>query len=176
MYNNARDKYSRFRITCNELITDLITLTLILKDTVKTEKILSLEIKNKLKKLEQKKINELNLLEEEIFFMTLRDMHLGRSSQVIKEEEIELKEKAKRRIDEIEELKEDVEWESKAAKMLQDLNYEKNDEIAAIAEIEQNLIKSGISKELIKFFKKINYSKKILSSCFRITAKEIHNA
>ena len=49
---------------CNELITYLITLRLILKDTVKTEKVLRLEIK----KLEQKKINELKLLEEEIFF------------------------------------------------------------------------------------------------------------
>ena len=40
--------------SCNELITHLITLRLILKDTVKTEKVLRLEIK----KLEQKKINE----------------------------------------------------------------------------------------------------------------------
>ena len=36
---------------CNELVTHLITLRSILKDTVKTEKILELEIK----KLEQKK-------------------------------------------------------------------------------------------------------------------------
>ena len=43
--------------SCNELITDLIALRLALKDTVKTEKILRLEIKNKLKKLEQEKIN-----------------------------------------------------------------------------------------------------------------------
>ena len=40
--------------SCNELITHLLTLRLILKDTVKTEKVLRLEIK----KLEQKKINE----------------------------------------------------------------------------------------------------------------------
>ena len=53
--------------SCNELITHLITLRLILKDTVKNKKILRLEIKNKLKKLEQKKIKELKLLEEEIF-------------------------------------------------------------------------------------------------------------
>ena len=32
--------------SCNELITDLITLRLILKDTEKTEMILKLEIKN----------------------------------------------------------------------------------------------------------------------------------
>ena len=43
--------------SCNKLIIHLITLTLILKDTEKTEKILRLEIK----KLEQKKINELRI-------------------------------------------------------------------------------------------------------------------
>ena len=59
--------------SCNELITCLLTLTLILKDTVKTEKILRLEIKN----LEQIKIKELEILEEEIFSMTLGNTHLG---------------------------------------------------------------------------------------------------
>ena len=51
-------------VSCNELITLLIPLTLILKDTEKTEIILELEIKNKLKKLKQEKINELKFLEE----------------------------------------------------------------------------------------------------------------
>ena len=78
--------------------------------------------------------------------MTLRNKHLGRLIYDIDEEEIDLREQAKRKIDEIEELKEDLKWESKAAKMLQDLNYEKNDEIAAIAEIEQKVIISGILK------------------------------
>ena len=87
----------------NELITHLITLRLILKDTVKTETTLRLEIKNKLKKLEQKKIKELKLLDEEILFMTLRNKHLGRSSHVIKEEEIDLREQAKIKVDEIKE-------------------------------------------------------------------------
>ena len=96
--------------SCNELINHLITLRLILKDTIKTEKILRLEIE----KLEQKKINELRLLEEEIYFMTLRKKHLGRSSYDIMEQEIDLREHAKKRIDEIEELKEVVKWESKA--------------------------------------------------------------
>ena len=57
--------------SCNELITALIALRLILKDTEKTEKTLKLEIKNKLKELEQEKINELKLLEEQIVFITL---------------------------------------------------------------------------------------------------------
>ena len=88
--------------SCNELIIHLISLTIILKDTVKTEKILRL----KTKKLEQKKINELKVLKEEIFITTLRNKHLGRSSYDIDEEEIDLKEQAKQRIDE---LKKDVE-------------------------------------------------------------------
>ena len=89
--------------------------------------------------MEQMKINELKLLEEEIFFMTLRNKYLGRSTHDIMEEETDLREQAKKRIDEIEELKEDVKWESKAAKMLQDLSYEKNDEIAAIADKTWNI-------------------------------------
>ena len=99
--------------------------------------------------------------------MTLRKKHLGRSSYDIDEEEIDLKEQAKKRIDEIEELKEDAEWEFKPAKMLQNLNYEKNDEIASIAKIEQKLIKPGIlkrrlrlaSKEQLKKYLMLNYQK-----------------
>ena len=90
--------------SCNELVIHLITLRSILKDTVKIEKILELEVK----KLEQKKINELRLLEEEIFIMILGNKHLGRSSYDIDEKEIDLREQAKRRIDEIKGLKEDV--------------------------------------------------------------------
>ena len=94
--------------------------------------------------------------------MTLRNKYLDRLSYDIIEEEIDLREQAKKRINEIGELKENVEWESKAAKMLQDLNYEKNDEIAAIAEIEQRLERSGISKELINYLKKMIISKRYL--------------
>ena len=93
--------------------------------------------------------------------MMLRNKHLGKSSHIIKEEEIDLKDQAKKRIDKIENLKEDVKWESKVAKMLQDLNYEKNDEIAAIAKIELQLIRSGISKELIRLKKKQLFQKNI---------------
>ena len=139
---------------CNELIIDLITLRLILKDTEKTEMILKLEIKNKSKELGQDKINELKLLEEEIFFMTLRNKHLGRSSHIIKEEEIDLREQAKKKVDEIEALKEGVYInEFQCVKTLEDLNFLKHEEAAAIAEIEQKLIRSGISKKLINFLK-----------------------
>ena len=138
--------------SCNELIIHLILklilkliLTLILKDTVKTE---------------QKKINELRLLEEKIFFITLRNKHQGRPIHIIKEEEIELGEHTKKVVDEIEKLKEGADGiQFQSFKTLEDLNTLKHEEAAAIAEIEQKLIKSGISKELIIFFLKIDYSK-----------------
>ena len=82
--------------SCNELITRLITLRSILKYTIKIEKIIKLEIK----KLEQKKINK---LKEETFITTLRNKHLGKSSYDIDEEEIDLTEQAKQRIDKTEE-------------------------------------------------------------------------
>ena len=86
------------------------------------------------KKARAKKINELRLLEEQIFIITLRNKYLGRSGFDINEKEIDLREQVKKKADKIEELKEDVEWESKAAKTLQDLKYEKNDEIAGNAD------------------------------------------
>ena len=120
--------------SCNELITRLITLRSILKDTIKIEKIIKLEIK----KLEQKKINKLR---EETFITTLRNKHLGKSRYDIDEEETDLTEQAKQRIDKIEESKKDVKWGPKAAKMLQNLKYEENDEIAVIAEKVWNIKK-----------------------------------
>ena len=74
--------------------------------------------------------------------MTLRNTYLGKSSYDIDEEEIDLIEQVKKRIDKIEELGKGVECESKAH-----LLYEKNDEIAAIADKIWNI------KKLIKYFK-----------------------
>ena len=59
--------------SCNELITNLITLRSRLKYTVKIKKILEIKIE----KLEQKEINELMVLKEKIFIMTLRKKYLG---------------------------------------------------------------------------------------------------
>ena len=89
---------------CVELINHLITLRSILKDTVKIKKILELEIE----KLEQKEINELKVLKEEILIMIIRNKYLGKSSYDIDEEEIDLTEQAKKRTDKIEELKRDL--------------------------------------------------------------------
>ena len=91
--------------------------------------------------------------------MTLRNKHLGRSSHIIKEEEVEFREQAKKKINEIEELKE---AEFQSVKTLEDLNFLKHKEVAAIAEIEQKLIRFAISKKLISFFKESVIPKKYL--------------
>ena len=131
----------------NELINHLVTLRSILKDTVKIEKILELEIE----KLKQKTINELNALKDKIFIMTLGNKYFGKSSYDIDEEEIDLIKQAEKRIDKIEELKNDLIGEAKVGKMLQDLEYEKNDEIDAITDKISNIKKTN----------------PLFSSCFR---------
>ena len=55
--------------SCNEFINHLITLRSILRDIVKIEKILEVEIE----KLEQKEINELMALKETILIIRLRN-------------------------------------------------------------------------------------------------------
>ena len=56
--------------------------------------------------------------------MMLRNKHLGRSTHIIKEEEIDLKEQAKKKIYKIEELKEGVDGiEFQSDKILEDLNF-----------------------------------------------------
>ena len=66
--------------------------------------------------------------------MTLRNKYFGKLSYDIDEEEIDLIKQAEKRIDKTEELKKDVMGESKAGKMLQNLEDEKIDEIAAIVD------------------------------------------
>ena len=79
--------------------------------------------------------------------MTLRNKHLGRSTYVIKEKEIELREHTKKKLDKIEELKEGVDRiEFQIFNALEDLNILKHEEAATIAEMEQKLLKAGISK------------------------------
>ena len=83
--------------------------------------------------------------------MTLRNKYLGKSSYDIDEEEIDLIKQAEKRIDKIEDLKKDIMGESNAGKMLQDLEYEKNDEVAAIADKISNIKKTN----------------RLFASCFR---------
>ena len=83
--------------------------------------------------------------------MTLRNKYLGKSSYDIDEEKIDLTKQPKERIDKIEELKKDVMGKSKAGKMLQDLEHEKIEIIAAMV-------------DKIKNIKKTN---KLFASCFK---------
>ena len=68
----------------------------------------------------------MELLQEQLRIITLRNRFLGKPNKI--EEEIDFKRQTKTKVDNIEELKEGVkEWEFKSVKILQDLNYEKND-------------------------------------------------
>ena len=93
--------------------------------------------------------------------MTLRNRCLGRPNKT--EEEIDIRRQAKKKIHNIEKLKEEVkEWEFKSVKILQNLNYGQNDEIVEIARIELKLGRLGISKKSIDFVKKSIIPKKHL--------------
>ena len=140
-YNKQIEQDMQDLTIYDDLITSLITLKVVLEEIDKNSIVIDLEINNRIKPLE--------FLEEELKIAVLRNRFLGRPSNSIEEE-----------IDTIEGLKEVVKWKSKGAKMLQDLNYEKSDQIAEIEKIELKLIRSGTSKELISFLKKSVVSKK----------------
>ena len=110
----------------DELITSLIALKIILEDIDKISIIIDLEINNKIKQLEAENVNELELLEEEWNIMTLRNTFVRRPNNV--EEEIDLRRQTQKKMDNRKELKEEAkEWEFKSVKILQNLNYVKND-------------------------------------------------
>ena len=142
----------------DDLITSLITLKVILEDIDKISIVIDLEKNNKVKKLEAENTDDLELLEEELRIITLRNRFLERPNKTecnSIEEEIDLRRQTKKKIDNIEKLKKEVkEWEFKSVKILQDLNYAKNDEIVEISKIELKLKRSGISKKSINVFKK----------------------
>ena len=116
----------------DDLITSLVTLKVILEDIDKISIIKDLELNNKIKELETEKIDELELLQEELRIMTLRNRFLGRPSKI--EQEIDIRRQTKKKIDNIEKLKKEVkEQEFISVKILQDLNYEKYDEVVKIA-------------------------------------------
>ena len=78
------------------------------------------------------------MLQENLKFGALKNRFRGRSNST--EEEIELKKQTRKKIDNIERLKTEVEeWDFKSVKLFQDLNYEKGAEIAEIKSIEIKL-------------------------------------
>ena len=101
------------------------------------------------------------MLQQELRVKALRNRFLRKSNET--EEEIEWREQTKKKIDNIEELKKRAEeWEFKSVKTLQDLNYEKYDEIVELAKVELKLERSGISKISIDKLKKLIIPKKYL--------------
>ena len=144
----------------DDLITSLITLKVIPEDVDKIIKVIDLKINNKIKQLEAAKVNKLDLLHEELRIIALRNRFLGRLNSV--EDKIDLRRQTKKKIDNIEELKEEVkEWGFKSVKIVQVLNYAKNDEIVEIARIKLKLQRLGASKKSINFFKKSNFQRDI---------------
>ena len=91
------------------------------------------------------------MLQEQLWFRTLRNRFVKKTNKI--EEEIELREQTRNKIDKIEKLEKEVkELEFKGVKILQDLNYKKYDEIVEIAKIERlqsgkRLERLGASKE-----------------------------
>ena len=139
----------------DDLITSLITLKVILEDI---DKITIVKDYNKIKELEVEKDKEL----EELQFIKFGNEYCKRSKKDI-EKEIDLRRQTKKKIDNIEELKEEVkEWEFKSVKILQDLNYEKYDEVVEIPKTELKLERLEISKISINYFRKSVIPKKHL--------------
>ena len=65
-----------------DLIASLITLNAILEDIGKINIFIELEIDNKIKRLEAEKTDELELLEEELRIITLKNRFLGRPKKL----------------------------------------------------------------------------------------------
>ena len=106
------------------MITTLINLKIILEDIDKISVVIDLEMNNKIKQSEAEKII-LELLEEELRIITQRNKYHGKLNNF--KEEIDLRRQTKKKIDNIEELKEEVkEWEFKTVRILQDLKFERN--------------------------------------------------
>ena len=62
-----------------------------------------------------------------------------------------------------------------SVKLPEDLNFLKYEKAAALAKIELDLIRSGISKELINFFKKLIIPRKYLHLASEEQLKKIIN-
>ena len=120
--------------------------------------------KYKAKGIRNQKIDELEMLQENLKFGKLKSKFWG-TSHIIKDQ-TELRKQTRKKIGNIERLKTEIEeakeWEFKSVKLLEDLNFGKHDEIAEIEEIEIRLGALGISKTTINAFKKLIISNEYL--------------
>ena len=115
----VHDLLRRNKINGLDLINCLVYLRIMLKKIDKISIVKYIELNNKLKKLEAEKIDELELLKENLRFRTLKSRFRRRPNSI--EEEIELRKQTRKKIDSIERLKTEVEeWEFKSVKLLRD--------------------------------------------------------
>ena len=115
----VHDLLMRNKINGLDLINCLVYLRIMLKKIDKISIVKYIELNNKLKELEAEKIDELELLKENLRFRTLKSRFRRRPNSI--EEEIELRKQARKKIDSIERLKTEVEeWEFKSVKLLRD--------------------------------------------------------
>ena len=125
---------------------------MLLKEIDKVSIVKELEMNNKLKELETENIDELEVLQQNLTFRTLKNTFRGRPNSI--EGEIELRKRTREMIDSIERLKTEVEeWKFESVKLLQNLNYGKGAEIAEIKRKEIKLEALKTSKTTINAFK-----------------------
>ena len=117
--SDVHDLVMKNKINDLDLINCLFYLKIILKKIDKISIVKDLEINNKPKELETEKIDELELLQENLKSGALKNIFWGRLNSI--EEEIELRKQTRKMIDNIERLKTEVEeWEFKSVRLLQD--------------------------------------------------------
>ena len=93
------------------MITSLITVKVVLEDVNKINIFTDLETDNKIKQLKAEKTDKLELLEEELRIITLRNRFLGKPNKIkcsSTEGEIDLRRQIKNKIDNIEKLEENL--------------------------------------------------------------------
>ena len=135
--SDMHDLVMKNKINGLHLINCLFHLKITLKMIDKISIVKDLEINNRLKELETEKMMNWNYYKKTIVW-SIKNRFWGRPNSI--EEEIELKKQTRKKIDNIERLKTEVEeWEFKSVKLLQHLNYETHVEIARIARKEKRL-------------------------------------
>ena len=116
--------------------------------------------KRRVERIRNKKIDELEKLHEKLRFGTVKNIFWERLNSI--EEETELREIIRKKINEIDSLETEIkdvkelkiEGESKATKLLADLNFDKGVHVDEIIEIEIRLEKLKISEKKINAIKK----------------------
>ena len=115
--SDVHDLLIKNKINDLDLVNCLIHLKMLFKKIDKVSIVKDIETNNKSKELEAEKIDELELLQENLRFRTLKTIFRRRSNSI--EEEIELRKQTRKKIDSIERLNTEVEeWEFKSVKLL----------------------------------------------------------